>query len=165
MAAFRSVADRAAKRVRISTSKLRRLSWCRKKGPRGPVRLEPGLQANPEKGDEHDIEVEVQFGLRPGLAMVEAQVLPSIAKGKLYFETDTMAPKDAFRHQFQVGAVMRSMVTCRKLGWRACPPAYRLAMPSYPPPANRSIFVQIPLSTLHSGINGTQALRHQVVVG
>ena len=63
------------KALSISISKLCRLEMVQGKGAEGPLRPEPGLQASPEEGGENNAEVEMQFGLRTGLAVVEAQML------------------------------------------------------------------------------------------
>lgn len=51
--------------------------------------------------------MEVQFGLRAGLAVVEAQVLLGVAEGKLNLKAGPVEVEDVFRHQFGVAAVQQ----------------------------------------------------------
>ena len=56
-------------------------AWiAQEKGAERPLRPEPGLQADPAKGGEDHIEMEVQFGLCAGLAIIEAQVMLGVVE-------------------------------------------------------------------------------------
>ena len=107
LAAFRPVADQAAKRLCISASKLWRLQWCREKESRGHSARSRVCRRAQKQSREDQVEVEVQFGLRAGLAVVEAQVLLGVAEGKLNWKAGPVEVEDVFRHQLGVAAVQQ----------------------------------------------------------
>lgn len=86
------------------------------KEPQGTVRLEPGLQASPEKGGKHNIETEIQFGPRPRLTVVEAQVLLGIAEGKLNLAASPVAVEEADLIELGVAAVQEHVPGCLRVG-------------------------------------------------
>ena len=74
-------------------------------GARRTVRPDAGLQAGPEEGREHNVEMEVQPGLRPRPAVLETQVLPGIAESKPDLEAGPVEVEEAGRVQLAVTAV------------------------------------------------------------
>ncbi|MYC64353.1 MAG: hypothetical protein F4X16_16240 [Caldilineaceae bacterium SB0661_bin_34] len=86
------------------------------KGAQGTRRPGAGLQAGPEEGGEDDVEMKVQFGLGTGLAVVEAQVLLGVAKGKFDLETGSVQPQEAFQRQLDIGAVQEHPLPRLRVG-------------------------------------------------
>ena len=125
-AAFRP--NQAAKRLCISASKLWRLKWFSEKESRGHSARSRVCRRAQKQSREDQVEVEVQFGLRAGLAIVEAQVLLGVAEGKLNWNAGPGEVEEVFRYQLGVAAVQQYALRHLRVG-----PAGQDA--NYPQPA------------------------------